>query len=130
VTLLAAYYLATPLFAALDLGLSVPIRAVGVESPAARMGYYAATFALGWVMRARPRLAPWLAMGESAVNLTLLMAAVLVPIWSLGETMDFAVADELPSRVLNLSLSGSVLVYSFYRSQARTGLQGSEIRRP
>src|SRR6185503_5601579 len=82
--LLTAYYLfATPLFAALDLGLSAPIRAVGVERPSVRLGYYAATFALGWIMRARPLLAPWLAMGESAVNLTLLMMSVLVPIWSL-----------------------------------------------
>jgi hypothetical protein len=122
VTLLTAYYLATPLFAALDLGLSAPIRAVGVESPSARLGYYAATFALGWVMRARPALAPWLAMGESAVNLTLLMASVLIPIWSLGETLDFAAAGDLPHRVLNLALGGSVLVYSFYRSQARAGV--------
>ena len=125
--LLTAYYLSTPLFAALDLGLSArfpaQFRAAGVESPSVRLGYYAATFALGWVMRARPRLAPWLAMGESAVNLTLLMASVLIPIWSLGETMDFAAAGELPSRVLNLALSGSVLVYSFYRSQAQAGLR-------
>ena len=120
--LLTAYYLATPLFAALDLGLSAPIRAVGVESPVVRLGYYAGTFALGWVMRARPALAPWLAMGESAVNLTLLMASVLVPIWSLGETSDAAALADLPSRVLNLALSGGVLVYGFYRSQARARL--------
>jgi hypothetical protein len=100
----------------------VPIRAVGVESPAVRLGYYAATFALGWVMKARPLLAPWLAMGESAVNLTLLMASVLIPIWSLGETLDFAAVADLPDRVLNLALSGSVLVYSFYRSQAQAGM--------
>src|SRR5688572_6675325 len=85
--LLRAYYLATPLFAALDLGLRIPIRAAGVESLSLRMAYYAATFALGWLMTARPSLAPWLAMGESAANLTLLMAAVLVPIWSLSETL-------------------------------------------
>jgi hypothetical protein len=123
--LLTAYYLATPLFAVLDLGLSVPMRAVGVESPSLRLGYYAATFALGWVMKARPLLAPWLAMGESAVNLTLLMASVLIPIWSLGETMDGAALADLPDRVLNLALSGSVLVYSFYRSQARAGARRS-----
>jgi hypothetical protein len=121
-TLLTAYYLATPLFAALDLGLSAPIRAVGVESPSVRLGYYAASFALGLVMRARPALAPWLAMGESAVNLTLLMASVLLPIWSLGETGDAAGVADLPARVLNLALSGSVLVYAFYRSQAKAGM--------
>ena len=117
--LLRAYYLATPLFAVLDLGLRIPIRAAGVESVSLRLTYYAATFALGWVMTARPTLAPWLAMGESAANLTLLMAAVLVPIWSLPETLDVGTVADLPQRVVNLALSGSVLVYSFYRSQAR-----------
>jgi hypothetical protein len=121
-TLLTAYYLATPLFAALDLGLSAPIRVVGVESPLVRLGYYAATFGLGWVMKARPLLEPWLAMGESAVNLTLLMASVLIPIWSLGETGDMTLVADLPDRVINLALSGSILVYSFYRSQARAGV--------
>jgi hypothetical protein len=126
VTPLAAYYLATPLFAALDLGLSArfpaQFRAAGVESPFVRLAYYAAVFVLGLVMKARPLLAPWLAMGESALNLTLLMASVLIPIWSLGETMDFAGVEDLPDRVLNLALSGSVLLYAFYRSQARSGV--------
>src|SRR5688500_12191586 len=78
---LPLYHLATPVFALLDLGLGLPVRAVGLESPALRLVYYAVVFALGWVMRARPRLAPWLAMVESAGNLTLLMAAVLIPVW-------------------------------------------------
>lgn len=119
---LRAYYLATPLFAALDVGLSTPIRAVGVESLSLRMGYYAAAFALGLAMSVRPALAPWLAMGESAINLTLLMASVLIPIWSLLETLDTSVVTVLPDRVVNLALSGSVLVYSFYRSQGHARL--------
>jgi hypothetical protein len=116
------YYLATPLFAALDLWAGLPVRAVGLESTALRLGYYALVFALGFVMRARPPLAPVLALVESAGNLTLLMAAVLIPIWSLPETLDGGAAAELPARVLNLVLSGSVLVYAFYKSQAQ--LQG------
>lgn len=120
-SVLTLYYLATPLFAALDLGLSLPIRAVGVGGPSARLAYYAGAFALGWLMRARPRLEPWLAMGESAVNLTLLMLAVLLPIWTLGETAEAAAVANLPGRIANLALSGSVLVWSFHRSQARAG---------
>ena len=116
---LAAYYLATPLFAALDLVAGLPVRAVGLESPTLRLGYYALVFALGFVMRARPPLAPALAMVESAGNLTLLMAAVLIPIWSLPETLDGDVVADLPARVGNLALSGSVLVYSFYKGQAQ-----------
>ena len=116
---LTLYYLATPLFALLDLAFGLPVRAVGLESAGQRGLYYAAVFALGWVMRGRPRLAPWLAMLESAGNLALLMIAVLLPIWSLGETLDASVASELPARVANLALSGSVLGYSFHGAQAR-----------
>jgi hypothetical protein len=123
--LLTAYYLATPLFAVVDLGLSAPIRAVGVESPRLRLAYYAAVFALGWVMRARPGLAPWLAMGESALNLTLLILSVMLPIWSLAETGGGAAIADLPERVVNLALSGTVLLFSFYGNQARAGALGA-----
>ena len=74
-------------------------------------------------MAARPPLAPWLAMGESAANLTLLMASVLVPVWSFQETFDAAAITDLPERVVNLAVSGSVLVFSFYRNQARAGMR-------
>ena len=122
--LLRVYYLATPLFAVLDFGLATPIRAVGLESPGLRLAYYAGTFLVGLVMAARPSLTPWLAMGESAANLTLLMASVLVPVWSLSETLDASVIADLPERVTNLAVSGSVLVYSFYRNQAQVGMRG------
>jgi hypothetical protein len=115
---LLLYYLATPLFAALDFGVGLSLRAGAIESPALRISYYAAVFALGFAMRARPVFAPLIGMLESAANLTLLMAAVLIPIWSLGETSG-AVDLRLP--VANLALSGSVFVYSFYRNQARLG---------
>ena len=106
------------------MGLDAPIRAAGVESLALRLAYYGGAFALGWIMLSRPALVPWLTMGESAVNLTLLMASVLVPIWSMAQTMDMSAVEELPSRVLNLVLSGSALVYSFYAGQARAGRRG------
>ena len=108
-SLLWAYYLATPLFVVLDFGFAMPIRAVGIESPGFRLAYYSGTFLVGWVMAARPPLAPWLAMGESAANLTLLMASVLVPVWSLQETLDAGAIAYLPERVVNLAVSGSVL---------------------
>ena len=122
-SLLWAYYLATPLFVVLDFGFAMTIRAVGIESPGLRLAYYSGTFLVGWVMAARPPLAPWLAMGESAANLTLLMASVLVPVWSLQETLDAGAIADLPERVVNLAVSGSVLVFSFYRNQARAGMR-------
>jgi hypothetical protein len=115
--LLSWYYLATPLFAALDFGVGLSLRAGPIESPALRLAYYAAAFGLGFVMRGRPVLAPLLAMLESAANLTMLMAAVLIPIWS----PELPSAVELRVAIVNLALSGSVLVYSFYRSQRALG---------
>jgi len=70
-------------------------------------------------MSARRALAPWLAMIESAGNLTLLMASVLIPVWSVAQTLDDAVVSDLPARVLNLTISGAVLVYAFHRSQSQ-----------
>ncbi len=122
--LLPAYYLGTPVFALLDLVAGLPVRAVGLESRGHRVLYYVLVFALGGLMRARPTLAPWLAMGESAANLTLLMAAVLIPIWSLPETLDPSTVADLPERVVNLALSGSVMVYAFHRSRARLARPG------
>lgn len=116
-SLVPLYYLATPLFAAVDLGLGVPVRAAGLERPFHRVAWYALAFAVGLLMRRRPRLTPWLGIGESTANLTLLMVAVLLPIWSLPESLDTGAAAELPARVTNLALSGSVLVFSIYRSQ-------------
>ena len=111
------------MFAVLDFGFATPIRAVGIESPGLRLAYYGGTFLVGWVMAARPPLAPWLAMGESAANLTLLMVSVLVPMWSFPETFDAGAIADLPERVVNLAVSGSVLVFSFYRNQARAGMR-------
>ena len=122
-SLLWAYYLATPLFAVLDFGFEMPIQTVGIESPGLRLVYYGGALLVGFVMTARPPLAPWLAMGESAANLTLLMASVLVPVWTLQETLDAEAIVDLPDRVVNLAVSGSVLVFSFYRNQARSGMR-------
>jgi hypothetical protein len=74
--LMWAYYLATPLFAVLDFGFAMPIRAVGIESPGLRLAYYGGTFLVGLVMAARPLARHG---GESA-KLTLVMASVLVPV--------------------------------------------------
>ena len=51
------------------------------------------------------------------------MASVLVPVWTLQETLDAEAIVDLPDRVVNLAVSGSVLVFSFYRNQARAGMR-------
>ncbi|MEQ9398357.1 MAG: hypothetical protein RJQ04_04235 [Longimicrobiales bacterium] len=118
---LAAYYLATPLFAVIDAGFGAPIRVAGIESPGVRWAYYAGLVALGFLCRARPSVAPWVGMGESAVNILLLILAVMLPIWSIpGEILSGGEVEGPFSRVslANFVLSGGALVWSFHRNQA------------
>lgn len=124
--MIGLYYLLTPVFVLLDLA-GVVVR-VPLERPVARAVYYLALIGLGLLCRAKPRAAPWVGMGESAVNLALLMAAVLLPVWGMGEALaaggEPISSTELLERSANLALAGGVLVVSFHRNQ-RAALGGS-----
>lgn len=118
---LTAYYLATPLFVLPDLLLGAPIRMAALESPTLRFGYYALAFLLGMIGRARPRLEPWVGLGESALNLTLLLFSVMIPVLTLptrglGEPPGAGLLT--PAELVNVVLSGTVLIAAFYGHQA------------
>lgn len=123
--MIGLYYLLTPVFVILDLA-GVVVR-VPLQRPAARAVYYLVLLGLGLLCRAKPATAPWVGMGESAVNLALLMAAVLLPVWGMGEALvaggEPISSTELLQRTANLALAGSVLVWSFHRNQ-RAALGG------
>ncbi len=117
------YLMATPLFFLVDLLFHAPVRIAAIESPGWRYAYYGALVALGVVCRWRPRLAPAAGVLESSVNILLLILAVMLPIFNLGES--FAAGDD-PGlaftgtsglTVWNFLLSGTVLLLSFRRSQ-------------
>lgn len=116
------YYLATPLFALLDLALGFPVRVAGLADPLHRGLYYVALVLLGLALRRRPALAPWAGMAESVVNLFLLLLAILLPVWSAPDRI-LAGGDPgavlPPARILNALVSGAVLVLAFHRHQAR-----------
>lgn len=125
--LLVGYYLATPAFALADVLGVAPFRVAGLEGSGVRWGYYGVAFLLGLACRRWPAATPWVAMGESAVNLLLLLIAFLVPIWSLPEAVGSgaAVLDPVTSTdVLNLAVSGGALVLGFYGSQRRAMAAG------
>lgn len=117
---LTGYYLATPLFLVPDLLLGAPVRVASLDSPLLRAGYYAAAFLAGLLVRARPHLEPWVGMAESALNLTLLVLAVMIPILTLpGRGVDGAGAGLMgPEQLVNVALSGTVLVAAFHGNQA------------
>ncbi len=122
-----AYYLATPLFLVLDRGLGAPVRVSAIATPNQRLVYYVVLMALGLACHLRPRLTPWVGMGESAANIFLLILAVMLPIWSMPDAVLAGEPVEGPfSRVslINFILSGSALVVSFHRNQS------AALRRP
>ncbi len=119
-SLIRGYYLATPLFGLLDFALGASVRVAAVASPGWRLLYYALAFASGLLMRWRPRWTPFVGLAESSINIFLLVLGVLFPIFAaparMAEGLDPGVAFGV-SRLINVFLSGSVLVLSFYRHQ-------------
>ncbi len=117
---LEGYYLAAPLFAVLDVVFDAPVRAAAIPDRRLRYAYYAATLACGVACHLRPRLAPHIGIGESSVNLLLLVLGVMLPIVQApmvmleGGTVD---AGLDAAGLVNFALSGTVLVASFHWSR-------------
>lgn len=118
---LTGYFLATPLFLVPDLLLGAPVRVAALGSPGLRVAYCAAAFLLGLLVRTRPRLEPWVGMAESALNLTLLVLSVMVPVLTLpGRLLEGTPGADLlgPAELTNAALSGTVLVAAFHGHRA------------
>lgn len=128
---LSGYYLATPVFAVVDMGLGLPVRVAPLVPEGGRLAWYAGAFALGLLARARPGAAPWVGMLESAANLTVLLLSILLPIWS------FPLADPAvgpvqvgltPEGAANALISGTAMIASFRRSEAAALGRGGRSR--
>jgi hypothetical protein len=118
---LTGYYLATPLFAAVDLALGFPLRVAPLLPQGGRLAWYAGAFALGVLARARPAATPWVGMLESASNLTLLLLSILLPIWSFplaGPSEVPAQVGLTPAGAANALVSGLAMVASFHQHEA------------
>jgi len=118
--LLVGYYLlGTLAFVVLDLAMGASIRVPGLGEATARWGYYAALLAVGGVALRHPRLAPWIGMGESLVNLVLAFLSILLPIWSLPDVLaaggEPAEAVVGPEQLLGVFLAGVILILGLYR---------------
>jgi hypothetical protein len=114
-----AYYLATPLFALLDLAGGVNVRLVALdEHTGARVAYYALCLACLVAMRALPRFAPLVALLEGSVTLLLLVLGVLMPLLRAPELIDGGAAGFSPTveseAVVNLVLSGGAWLFALY----------------
>lgn len=115
------YYLSSPIFFVIGLWWGFEVRATFIPDPGKRFLYYVALSALGLLSHFKPKTAPWVAMAESAVNLVLILLWILLPIYSMAETVGGggpAGVPYTPAEVLvNGLLAGGFFLLGFYRAQ-------------
>lgn len=116
------YYWATPIFFLADAVWGVSVRACFLPRADLRYGYYVFCLLCAAVWHRWPAAGPWVGMGESAVNLLLLSLGVMLPIASLPDAVlagGEVVMPLGPSQLVNVMLSGTVLILAFHRHQWR-----------
>ena len=105
----------------MDLWWGIEIRVTFLPNPGPRFAYYAFISALGLLAHVRPRSAPWVALGESSLNLVLIFLWILLPLYSLSDALEAGIPVGVPytaNQVLvNGLLAGSFFVLGFYRAQ-------------
>jgi len=115
------YYLASPLFFLIGLWWGVEIRVTFIPDPGQRFIYYLVLSALGLLAHFRPRSAPWVALGESSLNLLLIILWILLPIYTLAdgvmESGDIGVPYTPGQVLVNGLLAGGFFLLGFYRAQ-------------
>lgn len=118
--IIEAYYLATPLFFVADVILDAPVRVSAFQVSAWRYLYYLVLVGLGVLCRYRPALAPIVGMGESAVNLLLLILSILLPIWGMADQVSaHQPVSGAPTwtRLVNFVLAGGMAIIAFKRNE-------------
>lgn len=115
------YYLASPVFFLFGLWWGVEVRVTFITEPGPRFLYYLVLSGLGLLAHFRPRSAPWVALGESALNLLLIMLWILLPIYALADDPLGAEALRVPYTpvqvLVNGLLAGGFFILGFYRAQ-------------
>ena len=116
---LRGYYFSTPLFLLADGLLGLDFRISGLHVPGYRFAYYGFCMLCALLLWYRPRLSPLVGMGESSINLTILMVSVMLPILR----PDLAGSGTYPGlqgmHLVNFILTGGILLTAFYTAQRR-----------
>ena len=118
---LQGYYFSTPLFVLADSLLGLDFRVSGLQNPAWRFAYYGVCMLFALLLWYRPRFSPLIGMGESSVNLTILMVSVMLPV--MRPELDGDGIGLQGMQLLNFILTGGVLLAAFYSAQHRLLLQ-------
>ncbi|MEX2527209.1 MAG: hypothetical protein WEA09_06175 [Gemmatimonadota bacterium] len=111
------FVVGTPILLGVDLVTGMALRVPGLEGSGLRWGYYFLLGAVAGVAVKRPSTAPFLAMGESVVNLFLVLLAILLPIWDPTPILQGGEPAILTgSQLLGSALAGAVLIHTFWQS--------------
>jgi hypothetical protein len=120
--LIQGYYLGSPIFFLVSLFWSFELRTTFLTDPLHRLAYYALISGLGILTYFRPGAGPWVALGESSLNLVLLIVGILLPIYRLADQATSGQAFMLPYSagevLLNGVFAGSFFLMGFYRAQS------------
>ena len=116
---LRSYYLSTPLFVLADSLLGLDFRVSGLHAPGYRHGYYGFCMLCALLLWYRPRLSPLVGMGESSVNLAILMLSVMLPILRPDLEGSGTYIGLQGGNIINFILTGGVLLAAFYSAQRR-----------
>jgi len=120
---LQGYYYCTPLFVLADYLLGLDFRVSGLHAPAYRLGYYGFCVLCALLLWSRPRLSPLVGMGESSVNLAILMVSVMLPVLRPDPEGSGPYIGLQGANIINFILTGGVLLATFYSAQHRLRLQ-------
>jgi len=118
--IIQGYYLASPLFFLLGLWWGWEIRVTFLPDLQQRFGYYVLLSTLGLLAHFRPSSAPWVALGESALNLLLIMLWILLPLYALpgaAESGPVEVPYSVREVLINGGLAGCFFLVGFYQAQ-------------
>lgn len=124
-----AWYLATPVFAVLDLVFGVNVRLAFLDQqPALRMTWYALAVGCAAAVARWPARAGVIGLAESAASIALLVVGAGT---AYLRALDAALAEPAviappfsPADVANLILSAGVLIVSYIAAQARVSRDG------
>lgn len=120
VRLIQTYYLASPLFLVIGWWWGMEIRVTFIPDLRLRFLYYLLLSGLGLLTHFRPASAPWVALGESTLNLFLIMAWILIPLYGMSEALEGGAVGipYTPQEVLiNGGLAGAFFLAGFYQAQ-------------
>jgi hypothetical protein len=116
------YYLfATPAFWLADILFDAPLRASFIPYAPARWAYYAACIGCGVWMKKRPSLTRPIGMAESAVNFTMTLLSIWVPMMNAFDSIASGPVGAEPTLdpllPINAGISGLFTLLSYYSHQ-------------